>query len=124
MKFFTSLSSVKEMELPLIGELNGKNPLVSRKFSDSVDLETISASMDYLPCLIFPKRDMRIRKYNRLVTDTGEITDGQIIDSCLKHFEIRDIDPLKGKNNERRSSLRKRGITRCTCRKKGSGSDL
>lgn len=98
MKFFTSLSSVKEMELPLIGELNGEKALVSSKFPDSVDLETITASMDYLPCLIFPKRDMRIRKYNRLVTDTGNLKDGQIIDSCLKHFEILEIDPLKGKH--------------------------
>jgi uncharacterized protein (DUF1015 family) len=95
-KFFTSLSSVKEMEIPDIGELPPKKSdevsLASSLEKEAVDLQ----ELNYLPCLIFPKQDLRIRKYNRLVKDTHGHSDDQILAQAKQFFIISQLDPLKG----------------------------
>lgn len=94
-KFFTSLSSIKEMEIPDIGNIlpNMKN----RDLSDSPsDNSTDLSELDYLPCLIFPKQDLRIRKYNRLVKNTKGLSDDEIISKCQDFFKISEIKNSEG----------------------------
>ena len=96
-KFFTSLSSIKEMEIPDIGngQTNAKKDSLQSEKREKMDM----SELDYLPCLIFPKQDLRIRKYNRLVKDTRGLTDDQILEKSRQFFEIREIEEGKGGHN-------------------------
>lgn len=96
-KFFTSLSSIKDMELPDIGgDLAAMFPAKSAPDSPGNAEKTDLSELNYLPCLIFPKQDLRIRKYNRLVRDTRGLGDDQILAKCAQYFQIREIDAGKG----------------------------
>ena len=84
------------MEIPDIGESPKKSKnqslLEDNKSFEKVDL----SELDYLPCLIFPKQDLYIRKYNRLVKNTFDLTHDQIIEKSKEFFDIREIDESKG----------------------------
>ena len=121
-KFFTSLSSIKEMELPDINEKeletflkkanNTQKPADNQLLKNVMTAETkqssseseektgsdhfkgkeLASELEYLPCLIFPKQDLRIRKYNRLIKSTNNLTDEDILKKCRPFFEIFKLD--------------------------------
>jgi uncharacterized protein (DUF1015 family) len=96
-KFFTSLSSIKEMEIPDVGNLINKINKNSLPDSPGNKEKSDINELDYLPCLIFPKQDLIIRKYNRLIKNTKGQSDDEILSKCKEYFSISEIDETKGK---------------------------
>lgn len=95
--FFPSLSHIKTMETPSIPNTL-KNKLSLNKLE--YDYDYLKNELQYLPCLIFPKQDLKIRKYNRLIKTTHEMTDEQILEKCKLYFkivEISNLDKIKPK---------------------------
>lgn len=85
------------MEIPDIGgnlleKMSAKSVPDSSENTEKTDL----SELNYLPCLIFPKQDLKIRKYNRLVKDTRGMGDDEILGKCAEYFDIREIDPSQG----------------------------
>jgi uncharacterized protein (DUF1015 family) len=95
-KFFTSLSSIKEMEIPDVGNLLSDMKKKNLPDSPNNKQKTDLSELDYLPCLIFPKQDLRIRKYNRLIRNTKGLSDDHILSKCKEFFTISEIDETKG----------------------------
>ena len=85
------------MEIPDIGSIIKKQSKKNGSIIDSKETEKIDlVELNYLPCLIFPKQDLKIRKYNRLVKDTQGLSDDQILEKCQDYFDIVELDETKG----------------------------
>ena len=85
------------MEIPDIGinlleEMSARSAPEEKERGEKSDL----SELNYLPCLIFPKQDLRIRKYNRLIKDTKGMDDDEILAKCAEFFDIREMDSIQG----------------------------
>ena len=88
---------IPDIEVNLLNKMSDPVMSDNSKNSDNY-VKTDLDELNYLPCLIFPKQDLRIRKYNRLVKDTKGISDTDILARCAEFFKISEIDLSKGLN--------------------------
>lgn len=80
------------MEIPDIPDNLYTKPVAKDKNGNH---DHMKKELEYLPCLIFPKQDLKIRKYNRFIKDTNGLSDDQILEKCKPYFKISEIENLK-----------------------------